>query len=43
VSGTGKITGGTGRYKGAKGAYTFTGVQDKQAVYTITLTGSVTY
>lgn len=43
VSGTGTITGGTGRYKGAKGKYTFTGVQDKQAVYTITLTGTITY
>lgn len=30
-SGTGKITGGTGLYKGAAGSFTFTGTQDKNS------------
>lgn len=42
-AGTGKITGGSGRYKHAKGTLKFTGTQGTDGRYTVTYTGSVTY
>jgi hypothetical protein len=43
-SGSGTFTGGTGRYKGAHGTFTFTGSQTgSQPDFTVHLTGSATY
>lgn len=43
-SGSGAITGGTGRFKGAKGTFTMTGASDPQSgIITLTVTGKVTY
>jgi hypothetical protein len=43
LSGTGKITAGTGRYKHAKGTLKFTGIQRSDGRYTVTYTGTLTY
>jgi hypothetical protein len=43
LSGTGKITGGTGRYKRVKGTLKFTGTQGADGRYTVTYTGTLTY
>jgi hypothetical protein len=43
LSGTGKITGGSGRYKHAKGTLKFTGTQGSDGRYTVTYTGTLTY
>lgn len=43
-AGSGKVTGGTGRYKGAKGTFTVTGTQLKDALVAIyKISGSVKY
>jgi hypothetical protein len=45
-AGTGKITGGTDRYKGAKGSFTFTGTSPSGSpghVDTFQYTGTITY
>lgn len=44
-SGSGTITGGTGRFKGASGSFTFTGSQeaDSNGVSTQHLVGTITY
>jgi hypothetical protein len=41
--GTGKITGGTGRYRNARGTLTFTGTQTSDGKYTVTFTGTLIY
>ena len=43
VIGTGKITSGTGKYKGAKGSITTTGTLDSMSYAVIHVTGTVTY
>jgi hypothetical protein len=43
LSGTGRITAGTGRYKKAKGTLKFTGTQGSDGRYTVTYTGTLTY
>jgi hypothetical protein len=43
ATGTAKITAGTGRYHGATGSMTFTGTQDANGYYKVTVTGTVTY
>lgn len=43
-AGSGKVTSGTGRYKGAKGTFTVTGTQLKDALVAVyKIKGSVTY
>lgn len=43
-SGTGKVISGTGRYRGAKGSFTFSGTQPKDSnVATFTIKGSFKY
>lgn len=43
-SGTGKVVGGTGRYRGATGSFTFSGSQPKDSsVATFTIKGSYKY
>ena len=43
-SGTGEVTKGSGKYKGAKGKFTFEGTQPANStVTTLTITGSVKY
>ena len=44
-TGTGKITGGTGRFKGASGSFTFTGMQQagSNGVSTQHLVGTIKY
>jgi hypothetical protein len=42
-TGSGKITGGTGKYHGATGSMTFTGTQDASGHYKVTVTGTVKY
>jgi hypothetical protein len=43
LSGSGKITGGTGRYRKAHGTITFTGTQATDGRYTVNFTGTLTY
>jgi hypothetical protein len=42
-TGSGKITGGTGKYHGATGAMTFTGTQDANGHYKVIVTGTAKY
>ena len=42
-TGSAKITGGAGRYKGAKGTITFKGSFDAQSDATVNITGSFSY
>ena len=43
LTGSGKVTGGTGRYRKARGTLTFTGTQASDGRYTVTFTGTLTY
>jgi hypothetical protein len=43
TTGSGKITAGTGKYHGATGSITFTGSQDANGHYKVSVTGSLKY
>jgi hypothetical protein len=43
IQGTGRVTGGTGRYRHARGTLTFTGTQGADGRYTVSFTGTLTY
>jgi hypothetical protein len=43
TTGSAKITAGTGKYRGATGSITFTGAQDANGHYTVTVKGTAKY